>query len=50
MAVGAIEETITVTGATPVVDVQNVATQQVLRTETLNQLPSGAKNLMASPR
>jgi hypothetical protein len=47
MMVGAVGETITVTGATPVVDVTNVSTQQVLRTETMNQLPSGAKNLMA---
>lgn len=47
MAVGAIGETITVTGATPVVDVTNASTQSVLRTETMNQLPSGAKNLMS---
>jgi hypothetical protein len=47
MRVGSLEETVTVTGATPTVDVQNVRTQQVLRTETMNQLPSGAKNLMS---
>jgi hypothetical protein len=47
MKVGALEETVTVTGASPVVDVQNARSQQVMKTETLNQLPSGAKNLMA---
>jgi hypothetical protein len=46
MRVGGVEETVTVTGATPTVDVQNVRSQQVLKTETMNQLPSGAKNLM----
>jgi hypothetical protein len=47
MRVGAIAETVTVTGATPTVDVQNVRAQQVLTTETMNQLPSGSKSLMA---
>src|SRR5438874_5411823 len=40
MRVGAIEETITVTGASPVVDTQNVRTQSVLTHETLNTLPN----------
>src|SRR5687767_7326583 len=41
LKVGSMEETITVTGAAPVVDVQSVRTQSVLRAETLNALPSG---------
>jgi hypothetical protein len=47
LKVGSLEETVTVTGATPIVDVQSARTQNVMRAETLNQLPSGAKNLMA---
>ena len=47
MAVGAVAETVTVTGASPVVDVQNVRTQQVLRREVLAALPSGARDLQA---
>ena len=45
MKVGALEETVTVTGASPVVDVQNVRTQQVLKDEVLDALPSGARDL-----
>ncbi len=41
MRVGAVEETITVTGESPVVDVQNTARQQVLDAEIINALPSG---------
>jgi len=40
MRVGAIEETITVSGATPVVDTQNTRTQSVLSRETLDALPT----------
>ena len=40
LAVGSLEETVTVTGAAPTVDVVNVRTQQVLDDETLNLLPS----------
>lgn len=47
LKVGSLEETVTVAGANPIVDVQNARTQRVLKTETMNQLPSGAKNLMA---
>ena len=47
LKVGSLEETVTVTGATPIVDVQNARSQNVLKTETLNNLPTGAKNLMA---
>ena len=39
LAVGGLEETVTVTGATPTVDIQNVNTQQVLESEVLKLLP-----------
>ena len=41
LAVGTVEETITVSGASPVVDVQNVRTQRVLSQDTMNALPTG---------
>ena len=40
MIVGALEETITVTGASPVVDVQNTAARHVLGNETIEAIPS----------
>ena len=40
MAVGGVEETVTVTGATPTIDIQNVRTQNVLDDEELNLLPN----------
>ena len=40
MKVGALEETITVTGATPVVDVENVHTQTVLSQDVIAALPA----------
>lgn len=40
MQVGALAETITVTGATPLVDVQEAAQRQVLGREVLDQLPT----------
>ena len=46
MQVGGIEETITVTGASPVVDVQNVRQQTVISEELLAALPSGSKGHM----
>ena len=46
MQVGGIEETITVTGASPVVDVQNVRQQIVVSEELLAALPSGSKGHM----
>jgi hypothetical protein len=46
LKIGSLQETVTVTGASPIVDVQNARAQQVLKGETMNQLPSGAKNLM----
>src|SRR5262245_20870910 len=44
MKVGTVEETVTVTGASPVVDVQNVRTQTVLSRELWDSIPT-AKNL-----
>src|SRR5690348_7428976 len=41
MRVGAVEEAITVSGATPLVDVQRTTTQQVLTREVLDALPTG---------
>ncbi len=41
MQVGGLEETVTVSGASPTVDVQNVRTQKVLTEEVLNALPNG---------
>ena len=40
MRVGAVEETVTVTGATPIVDVQNVRTQNVFTREVIDSVPS----------
>jgi hypothetical protein len=45
MAVGALEETITVTGDAPVVDTQNVRQQQTIDTDMLDALPSGSIGL-----
>jgi hypothetical protein len=41
LRVGAVEETITVTGETPIVDVQSVTNQRVLDQEILDALPTG---------
>jgi hypothetical protein len=40
MRVGSVEETITVSGASPVVDTQNIRTQSVFSRETLDALPT----------
>jgi len=40
VAVGAVEETVTVSGASPLVDVQNVRNQAVLQRELLDTLPT----------
>ena len=45
MKVGAVEETVTVTGASPVVDTQSTRTQQVMDLDVLEALPSGARDL-----
>src|SRR6266513_1793743 len=39
LKVGALQETITVTGETPTVDVQSVVRQRVMTTETMEELP-----------
>ena len=41
LRVGSLEETITVTGEAPIVDVQGVARQQVLTNETVEAIPTG---------
>ena len=41
MRVGGVEETITVTGATPVVDVQGVQQQRVMNKDVIDALPTG---------
>ena len=41
MRLGSIEETITVTGQSPIVDVQNVTQQRVVDQETIAALPTG---------
>lgn len=43
LQVGALEETITVTGAAPLVDTQNVRQQKVVSAELLSTLPTGSK-------
>src|SRR5579864_2698468 len=46
MKVGAMEETVTVTGATPIVDVQNSRAQQLIRSDVLDALPTGSKTVL----
>jgi hypothetical protein len=46
MRVGALEETVTVTGASPVVDIQNIRQQTIISNEILETLPNG-KNVSA---
>lgn len=46
MAVGAVDETVTVTGASPIVDVQSVTTQTVMTREVLDAVPTG-RNIQA---
>ena len=41
MRVGALEETITVTGEAPVVDVQGVARQRTLSADVIDAVPTG---------
>jgi hypothetical protein len=45
MQVGAIEETVVVTGASPLVDVQNTQQQKILQAELLQTLPTGSKGI-----
>src|SRR5262245_30513690 len=46
MAVGSVSETITVAGASPIVDVQSVSTQTVMTREVLDVVPTG-RNIQA---
>ena len=48
MQVGALEETITVSGAAPLVDTQNVRQQKVVSSDLLAALPSSMKGLSAT--
>jgi len=50
LRVGALEETITVTGASPIVDTQNVRQQTVVSDELLTSLPSGGKGFAGIAR
>jgi hypothetical protein len=50
MQVGALEETITVSGAAPLVDTQNVRQQESISAELLNALPSGSKGFAGIAR
>ena len=50
LQVGGVEETVTVTGASPVVDTQNVRQQAVISNELLSTLPSGGKAYSALAR
>jgi hypothetical protein len=45
LAVGALEETITVSGAAPLVDTQNVRKQTVMSTDLLESLPLATRNV-----
>jgi hypothetical protein len=45
LRVGSISETITVTGQTPTVDVQNVVTQRVVTRDILDAIPTGSKSV-----
>jgi len=46
MQVGALEETITVTGAAPLVDTQNARQQKVMTSDTLTALPTGQQSVV----
>ena len=45
MKVGALEETVTVSGSSPVVDVQQAVTTQVLPQQLLDAVPTGGRNI-----
>ena len=50
LQVGSLEETITVTGASPLVDTQNVRQQTIVSDELLSTLPSGSKGYVGVAR
>jgi Carboxypeptidase regulatory-like domain/TonB dependent receptor-like, beta-barrel len=45
LRVGGVQESVTVTGASPVVDVQNVRRQQVVTSDMLDSLPTSSKSI-----
>jgi carboxypeptidase family protein len=47
LRIGALEETVTVSGASPVVDVQQAVTQQVLPQQLLDAVPTGGRNIQS---
>jgi hypothetical protein len=47
LKVGAVEETVTVSGQSPVVDVQNVSVRNIIAKDVLDAVPSGGRTLMA---
>jgi hypothetical protein len=47
LRVGALEETITVSGETPTVDVQNVVTQRVMTRDVVDAIPAGSKAVIS---
>ena len=47
LRVGALEETITVSGSAPTVDVQNVVQQKVMTREIVDAIPVGTKSVMS---
>jgi len=49
LRVGALEETVTVSGASPVVDVQNAVQQTVLSRQVLDSVPTGAASRRSRP-
>jgi hypothetical protein len=50
LQIGALEETVTVTGAAPLVDTQSVRQQKVISDELIATLPSGTRGLMGLAR
>ncbi len=47
MKVGSLEETLTVTGETPTVDVQNVTQQRVMTRDVIDAIPVGTRSVVA---
>jgi hypothetical protein len=45
LRVGSLEETITVTGETPTVDIQSVVTQRVVTRDIIDAIPTGSKSV-----
>jgi hypothetical protein len=48
LGIGGVEETLTVTGESPIVDVQNVSQQRVMGKEVLDAIPSGRSQFNAA--